>query len=380
MQQYTCDTSNLSIPRKLLLLLPSLLLPDLLLYPLDRLKTLIISRQPPLFTDISYLYRQILEIEGWSGFFTGVKASIDKTFTMHLTRFFVFDYLVGRREWEKLEKNDFELTKKELEDFVHQAEAQEKRKVTIKQRGRIEGIEKEVEEQGKIEEKGAIMEYATHNGKEHENLGRIEGVILEEEVRTEKKNGLNYGKIYAAALIATSASACLSQLANVLRIKIQTDNLGAGKGKSWDPVSHKYKEILELNSKGQGFLFRCGAGSHLLFCNFHMLAELSLFLGFYSALPSNISILIPVAAASVVSSFLSHPLELVHVRTTLLQLEDKETKRISTFLKEIKSKEGIRGLFKGVSLNAARNAGGNVMVVGGIRWIMERKKGRKRIE
>lgn len=376
MQQYTCDTSLLPLPRKLLILLPSLILPDLLLYPLDRLKTLIISRQPPLFTEFSYLYRQILEIEGWSGFFTGVKASIDKTFTMNLTRFFIFDYLVGRREWETLERNELA---EELD------EAQRKKDIMMRI-GKDMEIGREKEMEGKMEEKVKIKEemseYEANNQKKHENLNGIEGIRVKLKKPNEevKKSGINYGKIYAAALIATSASACLSQLANVLRIKIQTDSLGAGKGKSWDPVSHKYKEILELNSKGQGFLFKCGAGSHLLFCNFHMLAELSLFLGFYSALPSNVSILIPVAAASVVSSFLSHPLELAHVRTTLLQLEDKESKNFSKFLREIKEKEGIRGLFKGVGLNATRTAGGNIMVVGGIRWMMERRRIRRKLE
>ena len=104
MQPYVCgDISNYSFFRKLLYLTASISVAEALTYPFDRIKTLLFAKNvyltssPLGYQEFHLTSLEIYNFEKFFGYFYGVKAGFDRTFSLLLPKFFSFYYLMNRK-------------------------------------------------------------------------------------------------------------------------------------------------------------------------------------------------------------------------------------------------------------------------------------------
>ena len=108
MQPYVCDLSPYSLPKKLFYLLGGISTAEILTYPLDRMKTLLfvkpytITRSFLGYKEMHLTYLEIMNIEKFFGFFFGLKAGFDRTFSLLLPKFIIFYYFLNHRKPESL--------------------------------------------------------------------------------------------------------------------------------------------------------------------------------------------------------------------------------------------------------------------------------------
>ena len=191
-------------------------------------------------------------------------------------------------------------------------------------------------------------------------------------LKPKKPEDLTNFTLFNYSLIIHTLGGCISQLSNVLKVKLQTEPLDPSI-KKLDSISMKYRAISEIYSKDKGFLFRCGLGSSLLHINLMGLTELFGFLTIKKGidfidppLKDHNKAVISVIIASALATILLNPLEFIHHKIVLEELKGGKIENTWGFIENIKKKRGILVFYQGFLPNLLMNCCFNGILV----WIL----------
>lgn len=286
MQPYVCNMSDYSFLRKMFYLTSSISIAEIITYPLDRIKTLLYAK-PTYFTKSFLGYQEfhlisleIFNVEKFFGFFYGLKAGFDRTFSFLLPKFFIFFYLMKQR----------------------------------------------------------------------------------------KSDEISYFQLFKISIISHTLSGLTAQMSNVLKIKLQGDPIVTSNIKKVDSISLKYIAMSEIYSKDNVFLFRCGLGTSLLSLNIMGLCELFGFILFKKAFDQfsiieNNKIMISVVLSTVVATLASHPVEILHNKIVLTELQGTVIKDLKSFVTNLLNKSQRRFFYQGILPNLLRNCCFNAILI-----------------